>query len=631
MVASIALNCAHFNLSNHVEAYALDGQQHLYVSQLSAMRASTLDAQWVSTNEKSNSSFGTIGNIILIFKLTAPLIKIGCNYLQQTLEFTAINLSSIVQILEKGINKVLDYAGPILNIACAVSYVAMITLGHTLIGAFGIAGLALIAIKRYGYMPGYIETILTPVEYLSLFYTALTNPQNIVFKALHLISVTLGFLNYITTNEYLIPYLPDFLTNGSPGEHIISPERHLASIIDAKDLVMTILEKTSNFELNYSALHAKETNAFLPEDVLKDLEQISFETLFTQIEQECTQLKLTKNEAGWKRLKGSIINDRCTDVRPPNFDKFRIVFKALLSKIVNDKLNFGSKVQELAETGTQCTEGWLRAINVMLNPKSKDVKWSTHYKLATLRGELINEQIGKLEQTLKASLPKGFEFSLNVLGGSNNIHLSNQCQAGLWHRWRPYGGAVHLQIKGRNIFERILHRNLRPKLSTPMFDFEAPLGNLAEKILTIMEVNLPLPIPPDMFLDFINTDLLKTYTPELLIKYLYEKIKPEYRIEENCTVCYRDIAWKPIQEWLSDISQRNFNVFKTNDQNAQEYNASSNVSTYYDPRIVDMDDYDEPHLTEEGVRLFLWDLGIIQTKECLSYYKHLNTSKKQTS
>lgn len=606
LLDNVSTNLSHMYLRDHIEAYMLDGNQHIATAQGAAVRASALDKQWTLANPNSDSYFGVIGNIILFSRGLTSLLGLGAGYLQEKYHITAINLGLVIKKIEEGFNKVLDYANPILNTACAVSYVAMIAMGAVITGSLGILGLLFIAVKHYGYMPGFVESIITPLQILSLFYTTLTAPQHIIFKLLQMPGNISELAGYLAKNENLHPYLPAFLIEGSPGKHIIK-KGHDLTIATSKEVTLNHV-KYSSFQLNTTACHAPEVSQVLPEETRAQLENISFKDLYKQIEDRCKDEKIdVENSEGWKKIKNSVTNDVCTDIRPANFDKFRILFKCLLNSVASKQQDFKLYIEEIAKIGDNCTEGWLREVNFVINPKCNNYKWMVHHELSIIRGELIKDAINTLLKEEQQTFTIGMiNKTLEDLGGRNNVHLVNQLEAALWGKWRPYEAEVYFAINGRGIFERMLHRNINLPLDSKMFMFEGnkeptfqDLLKMAMKAINVL-MHIDLPIDPRLVLPLIalfDDMVSKKYTLDLVVDHIYAAIKPEYAQTPKGMESYRKIAWNEcIAPWLSSLGT-----------------TTLNNSNGYEESLVEKTDYDELYLTKAGVRLLLWDMGIIET------------------
>lgn len=94
-----------------------------------------------------------------------------------------------------------------------------------------------------------------------------------------------------------------------------------------------------------------------------------------------------------------------------------------------------------------------------------------------------------------------------------------------------------------------------------------------------------------------------TYTVKTLVEQIDEAIRPQYRRHEKETVAYRKISWDAVTAWIG--------------ANAHIALLVSDSEHGYNPHFVAVDDFGQKRLTQNGVRLLLWDLGIIESKTIL--------------
>ncbi len=601
ITANILFNLNHFNAGKEIKAYEKDGRQQTYLATLLVNRLSLLDMQWVTTGRKM-PRFGLVGLTALIVKLTSPLFRFGITNLTmgRCVECVGTFINRNIQRIEFALDKVFNCTGPIIDSACLVSYIAMIALGHPVVGVLGLMGFALLAIKQKGYMPGTVEKILVPFELTAVLYSAITSPIHIIFKSLNMTIAFFLVANYLSKNEALNQSLPGIIVNGVTRNHKIQ------STVE-QDWKARI---RNEFQLNYSSLHASKLREILPKEDKNKINDLDVKVLYTEIESRAQDLRIDFNQTGWQLVKNAVISDYLVDVRPVNFDYGIDILKTMLAKIAEEKDDeqFAMNVRELATIGESCVEGWLRDIGFMLNPKTKDdFAWVIHHQLADLRSELIKEAI-RAEGTdlLKRSFS---EVSLDLVGGANNVHLINQIENALWHKWRTYKGEVTNRLEGRGIITKLLQYGSdiqpRPVESRSYLDRLAnKVRRFSDIVITQINVTLPLPVPVPLykFIDLIDRRMKAEYQIDKIVDVLYDAIKPEYmEVRNGGSVAlqkFSKIEWQTITTWIASMAERDISVLDSDG--------------YYDPEILGTDDLGNPYLTKEGVKLLLWDLGIIQ-------------------
>lgn len=640
IVQNASVNLMHLQSYAKTETYQLDGKQPIMTGIYASIRATALDYQWTLIDKNSNACFGLVANIVAIYRMFSPLLQMGVKKLQERWQITRIDFAYLLQKVQKGIDFLLHYANPLLHVACAASYVAMLVLGHTVVGVAGLVGLALIAIKYFGYMPKLIEDILSPLEIISSFYISLATPQMILFKIMQTVTNTFNLLDYIIKNEIFHFFLPNFLTNKSIAEHIIIPEKSLASMaeIDAdgkiislrNDEVRKVIEGRDTLVLNPTSCHASEVNDILSKEEIEVLRrpENSFDNLYRRIEEKCNSLDIDKNEEGWRKIKNAVQEGRFTDARPPNFENFKKVFQSMLCSLVHeiekqevlaspDWEIFIDKVKTIAVTGVQCNEGWLNEIRYILQPRTKDLKWSVHYELSVLRSELINEQLrvqlNSLLTEAERSEPMLAAFIRQLiedLGETNNTHLLGEFHKAFWAKWRSYDGQLNYEIQGRGLLTRIIHATMQSKsLEDPLIDFgdntsaKDIMAGFRDLVNALIPIEAPFPVQvTQILLQGIDEELTEAYTLDLLVNHIYDAIKPTVRIEgDHFAYAFRKIPWETVSEWLISLDDLGLEILLKN--------GSYNPLFVKNEEILNKNYF---YLTQEGVKLLLLHANVLQ-------------------
>ncbi len=663
MAASIPINLVHFGQANQMKAYALDGRQQAFLGTCAANRFSVIDAQWKLAGHDNKGLLGTVATVFSTFRLLTPLVKLFFTYKKtknltdwKTIANKAIDLTLS---FEKNFDKAIDKIAPYFEAFCLTSSIGLLFFGHIAFGLLGIATTILIQVKQNGYLPGIIDDALTPVTIIAAFYSIWISPAFLVIRGILLLGNFIQFLNYLVTNNTIRPYLPNFLTDGSTGKHIITPSKALDLKKDKTEISKT-LKAFRGLSINRTSVHNPSVKEIFPDSMKVDLDAISYAQLYENVERRISTQKITiKSLDGWKRLKNAMLNDRVPDIRPVNFGFSRNVFKSILFRIQKeiDNEKFESDVQELAVIGEACAEGWLREISFMLNPKTKEYGWKIHHLHAVLRGELLKEALQQLAKELRRGAENNKELeklaiSFDLAGGENNVHLLNQVQAALYHIWHTFEGESFFQIAGRGVFTRLLHRqqqNSFPEdLITPLVgedENQSPFTtqNVTNILLGATQIILPLPIPGFMLAASIHNVAISNYTSERLVDVVYNAIYPQYRQVKNDRdryemQLYRNIEWDVVTKWLGEISEKEIDDgFSVMDDTSFDQPRCSNpsddrcrVAPGYNPLLVRLDESgNQPFLTKEGVRLMLWDMGILEKSEPKKRTRPFSTWQQQ--
>ena len=275
--------------------------------------------------------------------------------------------------------------------------------------------------------------------------------------------------------------------------------------------------------------------------------------------------------------------------------------------------DFAENMRGLALIGNSCMEGWYRDAAFLCNPKSTDYKWTIHHHYALFRGALLKEAFYEfLQEETKDMVPDEKESYLKANGGVNNVHATNEIQYELEHRWHSYEAKLFASINGRPLFERILEKVRFPTFTVLPFDHTPIVSitslNWTPKLPTFLITCIPFLFAyiEGFYISsksqgirlikcspFIHIRAAKKYKLNRLIDFIYDKIKPEYRPVGNKLESFRDIAWENITSWLADLNERDIPIL-------------DNYKNWVQTDLQGL-----PYLTRQGVRLLLWDLGMI--------------------
>jgi len=585
ITSNILYNLSHFENNAQITSYTLDGRQQFYLAGLLSNGSTILCRQWQSIGINSTVPFFTVTLTLFLTKLTSV-------FLQKYLPSNAGLILRGVEIINTTCDAILNYAGPIMHTACLISYVAMIYLGHPLIGSLGIAGFALSLIKRQGCLPSLIENTLLPFGFIGFTLAAFTLETNPLWKGIAIIGALCNILAEVSKYSVVTNFL--FQDNFT------------------KELRSTLDQNTVNQELDYSklkinrdALHAKELKMIDPSIDEQSVSNCNLEDLYKKLEDrinaELGEADPRNSSEGWNTIRNAVIEDKTKDTKPFNFNYGKKILTSILIKIYSQKGDdFKNSIINFAAIGKSCIEGWFRDMSFLLNPQTTDIAWMIHHTLAVNRGELINQEL--LSMQIQAS--KGNKDLFAEGGGNNNIHLTNQFNKALWHKWRSYQGECAYHLDGRNAITRFFQRYLANEKSTDSFAYQ-----LLSTIFYQMTVTLSLTPPCDL-IPQINEGINHKYTPEYTIDSIYDAIKPEYQqihdelTDEFYLRTFRKIEWDgAITTWIASLYDRDINILDDHGN--------------YDSTFVEKDEQKNFMLTKKGVSLLLIDLGIITKIESL--------------
>lgn len=592
VVKHFSLSLSQYNLSNLTRAYEKDGEQALWVATIALARLQVLAIQLQPIAPSLANIHFTYISIGLAL---APSIV---SFIQErTKHYSLIDLTNIKEFLAKHIG-----VDAIVNTACCISYIALIALGFPLSGGFGLASLALLALKRNFYLPVLAEQILHPLSLITAIVSVYFLPMHTAVRLLILCILSSHLLqkglSYVTISKECFPTF-------------FHPFHGLHKKNSSIPFTETLLDP-ANLTVNPTHIFTDHLEKLFSPEALNAPE--SAQELFDQLFEKIEKISLTDREKeGLENIKMAAIDGCVSDVLPPNVPLFKKTLCVQIHSILQDPLNLEIKIRELAELGHSCVLGWTRDIIALQNPNTNNIEWAIHYELAMRRGELVKEAAGEaIKDPSLFSVPLG--SAAKFIGGTNNDHFLVEIQKIFAAKYRTYEAELHLQMdppsglgnfwyRGQTYFEA-LQNNLRHSDNTVKNILGFTLRVLETVWFYTFDINA---VHPSLLLHHTVFILQKCrektdpyfHDPEILVNYIYEAIKPEKRINEKGDVEeWSRISPKAVQTWLMDMQQRHPEV----DLEALENNK------WLEPTLLGCG------LTKEGVRLLLWDLGILNAK-----------------
>jgi len=584
-------------LSNQCKAYALDGRQQPFTLLLASQRISNLGIALKTTSPGASKAMGRAGDVAsvtaLVQIMAMPLLKFGFTIMavaSEKRQYIALKGAQFIEAVNKQLNKVGDVIDPLVNAAAFVSYVAMIALGHRISGAIGLASLMLIAIKRLRLLPATLDSVLDITGQLASVYLILFSQQSLLTKIPAAIHLMTSFLSHLLNSKHFVflfskllkerPYIDTDPSTVKLEEYLLDPSKH-------GDL---------QFELNKASFNAKEVSQVFPPDFRADLAKSSLKELYSQIEEKMGgEVLVTKaQKTGWNNLKKGILSKRVVDTPPPHLDRLIQHVKAIFYIYSQDGVsreNFVQTMQDFARVGNKCSEGWSRDISFLLHPSSKDYKWAVHHYHSVFRGELLKEAMRMSDSAYDNQFTKS-------LGGVDDVHVTNQVQAALEHRWHSYEAKLFFSIHGRTFMQQVWRMLLPRSFSKPYLQGSRH-ANFSESMLMSAIADLPINV---FFYAMVDGVMREIYTKERLISAIHDKVTPQYRESvqggQHSLEVFREIEWSTIATWLADINRRGLPIITDSGRYRSEYVEKDPAGNYF--------------LTEKAITFLLWDLGILK-------------------
>lgn len=592
------LNITQYALSDQAVAYQKDGKQTAFLSVAACARISVL-------SEQLTPLVSPLETEALIGRLFLACMGLGClSIANLSLAPRGISkiknerlhhfIDSLLKASTAGSYKILQNSNRLIDGACFVSYVALISLGFPVNGGLGLAGLCLMALKRGQKIPPLVErylTIITPFLSLgSVFFLSTSS----LFKWVKILELACTLLS---SSQFKL-----FLNSLSGRQDSLSlPGKYEPKGLElTKELIEGGNFDEKRFKINETYIYAPEVSQILSKEDDSALDQIEISTLIADIRSLIVQRKIVlskREKEGFDKITKGAIKGNGDDSMPTDVEKFKKIMKALLYSIKNDQINFELRVKELAEVGHSCVTGWTKDVVALLHPKTSNLRWAVHHSFSILRGEKIKEALRKLGP-------------LNALGGNNNVHMTQIFQLAIWHRFRTYEGEMHRQLNPYSFFGNYIVKKLLPNSSQPVGKIDFIYGALEVDIIawfywrkafyemkSCMENHFSDPAEIERLVDFISDRIDPKYLENVINEAdetgkpnNKETAKPKFTLDVT-----REISLSALQGWFSDI-----------------YNKFDGLNLMEDLRYVKIDFAGQPSLTRKGVYLLLWDLGILQ-------------------
>lgn len=478
-------------------------------------------------------------------------------------------LGGAANCVGRQIYNLLQNGDKIVNTAFAVYYVAQLALfGFQAGAALGLTSLALVALKQSGYVPVTFDRSLLFFQPLLDLFALIGSDRWLPLK----VAILLGDIFALSNHP--------FLKWGEASDLLV--EKHnfepLAEIPD---------ELPSSFTINRSYVYNDTLSTLMPD--LEKVEDAKETAKKYMLEIESRNPDFTEGEKeGWERFRAGVCEGRFQGDAPSNIDLFYQLMAASLKSVSLDR-DWLAKSKELAEIGSHCVILWTGEIGFFYNPQSKsDYVWSVHTCLAKWRSHMVFEVVQK---TLKDS------YLAMSAGEANNAHLMEDFQHWARHRIRPYDGEISHQIEHPGPLECLFWRLI--------LNGNSKERGYLEQIILQYYID-PFPMLLTYFLGEFGLagralesaekkifDAVDTH-----IEMVYQAINPTYIEVDGQMEFNRTIPWSATTSWMDQMVGK----FDLDD-----------VAFYQ--KYVTVDDYEQSILTKEGVKLLLWDLGILQAAQ----------------
>lgn len=273
---------------------------------------------------------------------------------------------------------------------------------------------------------------------------------------------------------------------------------------------------------------------------------------------------------GFEKLKKAYLEGKFADLVPLRLDLFDdsmglyLRYMATLNKEEMEPL-----IKSFDDIGNYCSDGWIGEISSLLPAfKEEGIVAKFHAHLSQVRGEWLNEKLRAMEA-------KGGKFSASffekLFGGINNVH-----------------------------FQQWVHLSARPFLRTKTGEFAAVTSANTGFLSDALSGKIHALGWKRLF----SKDF-QTLSPSYWVDKLKEAMRPQLILDgKGVMKIYQTITSKDLKDWIAKNHER----LPLVDENTFAYNP-----LFFEER-EDIEGYSLLQLTDQGLRLFLLDIGVLKPK-----------------
>jgi len=414
-LGEFCIQAENYELSCATTAHEKDGEQQFQISFLAWVRLSILEEHLLSHVPNLNTYNFTVIPLVVggVTSFAAPFAEQYLNGKDQNIAVSA--LCKLVVALGEAGKAICQHANLMINTACCVSYVALIAWGHTAAGAIGLAGIVLIAIKRDGYLPYWLDQTLAPITLVASAVAEAQLITNPFIRGFLLLGKLSDGLDLMKRYEWTQKLLPERLLCPNPGKHDLSKK-----ITITKDNAEKYTDSNQKLKVNISHIYNKAVSQVLPAGAEFDFNKVS--ALFDSIEKEFTQ---TYAAQYGMQLKENTLNE-LLDLAPGKVsaqnseELFRyMLFEGGQANIKAFAHLLGDKKKEvekvIADKGTLQNIMAIADKDLVESALRKSVHETVAEKLKAMLNGYAKMKAGVLYGTFEDELPPNFSLFRNLM------------------------------------------------------------------------------------------------------------------------------------------------------------------------------------------------------------------------
>lgn len=516
----------------------------------------------------------------------------------------------------------------IIEIASLGSYVALCALGFPVQGAIGLSGLLLVELKRHSLLPMLVDRYLENCLRVASLIYSFTQPMFWVLRALNIYSDLSFVFQSISDYTTHATWMPLAIRDPFYNLHQHEPINKVSYLMNQDRLMF------APFRVNPTYVHAPEVADILPPDYLHELDAVPMEQVFADLEAAIQGLRGPDGDpewalqwaalqaapaegsvhgvSGYQKLKIAALTGRVEDQLPPNVEEFQRFIKALAHSMLQDPRYLKSRLLDLERIGKQCVERWTSEVQFLFCPKTKNLRWAVHNLLAKMRGIHLQETLLEIGESMKE---ERYDSLFKIAGGDTSIHVLNAYHAGFRSIFRTYEGEIQAKIRPYGIIESLFRRYVLLNSYIPKYmdganlTFKGFLNNWAIGVIAADSNPATLVFGGAMPLLMYSKIGKHFKNSEVLVEAVYEAIYPQLLPREDVpgeVEVRREIQWEGVTTWAATFAEKLEGALEHEDQDAPTVFYLRYVKN------VELGGKQVPYLNKEGVRLMLWDLGILK-------------------
>ncbi len=477
-------------------------------------------------------------------------------------------LLSVVELLDEALSKTLSYLSQHSLVLESISFIALSYLGFYPTAISGLTFLALSELKKRGLINQKTQSFLRLFKVCinTMFiwnFTAQIQGFGIVFRSILYFQIFSDYIGFITDHIQLekTPYFGKFFSKEKPS---------------ALKSLQFVANLDGHVRSQISTLQVEEEYVFEEFPLVKEIEESSYTAIIKKLEDRLIKENIFFTDLtcykGYHNFKNCLQTGAIFDGTIPDStllkNKIAMSFDYLT---MQSPENFRIAFLDLCEKGECCSVGWIEALTYFSEPEFASIKKQVLYHLAIFRDEILKESCLQICDNKDQAC---------------NVHVVQDIAEYLFFHFPTYTGAF---LNKQDV------PFIRKILNTILSKIDKNFPVLTDVWVVSAFAYFDSPLKEDFF-EIFNSEIAESRDLQKIIFYLDSKITPQKKED----IVHRQISWSLITSWMNSHSGITF------------YDESG-WDPYWVKKIV-LGEKEHYTLTENGIRLLLWDLGVLKPR-----------------